>query len=241
VIVSYFLGNIPEFAWWDWERKRKPVRISGLRDEIWTRNLPNTKQDYESLNHDVRFGHEDVIPKQLLRPCATEYASIMAALITMEINLWFRKYKGILTSWKGISVKRKTVLCSCNKRVVFMTLRNITEIEFLFCLDAYCKMFQRVLPKYSLSLDSDNWTTELWGRLRIDESTSLSLVFCPTLILMALLFFLCEDLFRSLVPVNALDKTTACNLGVDAGSLKCKTNSCKGRKEREVEVKTRDN
>jgi len=50
---------------------------------------------------------------------------------------------------------------------------------------------------------------------------------------MALLLFLCEDLFHGLVPVNAPDETCACNLRLDAGSLKCKTNLKKKRGKKE--------
>jgi hypothetical protein len=37
---------VPEFAWRDLENPRKnSVTITGIRAEIWTRNLQDTKQD----------------------------------------------------------------------------------------------------------------------------------------------------------------------------------------------------
>jgi hypothetical protein len=39
-------GYITAFAWSDWRKPRKPsIVIDGLWAEIWTRDLPNTKQE----------------------------------------------------------------------------------------------------------------------------------------------------------------------------------------------------
>jgi hypothetical protein len=32
----------------------KSIRIAGLRADIWTRALPNTKQEFSPLDHDIR-------------------------------------------------------------------------------------------------------------------------------------------------------------------------------------------
>lgn len=36
------------------EENRKSVRVAGLRDDIWTCDFPDTKQEYQSLGRDVR-------------------------------------------------------------------------------------------------------------------------------------------------------------------------------------------
>jgi len=42
------------FAWKDWRKPRKPsVIIASLRAEIWTQDLPNTKQECQTFDHDV--------------------------------------------------------------------------------------------------------------------------------------------------------------------------------------------
>jgi hypothetical protein len=39
-------GTTLAFAWRDWGKPRKnSVRIAGLQAEIWTRDLPHTKQE----------------------------------------------------------------------------------------------------------------------------------------------------------------------------------------------------
>jgi hypothetical protein len=39
-------GTITAFAWRDWGKSRKIlISMAGLRAEIWTRYIPNTKQD----------------------------------------------------------------------------------------------------------------------------------------------------------------------------------------------------
>jgi hypothetical protein len=57
----------PGIAWRAWEKPRnKSGRIAGLRTEIWTGDLPNTKREDYPLNHDVWYGtvlqnmHEDL-------------------------------------------------------------------------------------------------------------------------------------------------------------------------------------
>jgi hypothetical protein len=78
-------------------------------------------------------------------------------------------------------------------------------------------------PKSSLSLSLEALKIEVLGfearSLQKEGSTSPSLVFCPSLILIALLLFLCEGLFHGLVPVSAPDETSTCNLGARRGGL----------------------
>jgi hypothetical protein len=55
-VVAKFYGTIPEFSWRNWERPQKTSHwIAGLRAENWTRDLPNTKQECWSLDHDVQY------------------------------------------------------------------------------------------------------------------------------------------------------------------------------------------
>ena len=73
-------------------------------------------------------------------------------------------------------------------------------------------LVERMVSKCSLCSGTTNWSSVLFGPPSTEGSNPRSLVFCPSLILMALLLFLCEDLFHGLVPVNAPDETCACNL-----------------------------
>jgi hypothetical protein len=41
-------STIAAFGWRDWG-KHENIRIAGLRHDIWTRDLPNTKQEWEPL------------------------------------------------------------------------------------------------------------------------------------------------------------------------------------------------
>jgi hypothetical protein len=44
-------GSTPALAWGDWGKPRKnSVRIAGLWAEIWTRELPNTKQECQPID-----------------------------------------------------------------------------------------------------------------------------------------------------------------------------------------------
>jgi hypothetical protein len=50
----YDLRYHPEFTWRDWGNSRRTsVNTSGLRAEIWFRDIPNAKQKCQPLDHDV--------------------------------------------------------------------------------------------------------------------------------------------------------------------------------------------
>jgi hypothetical protein len=53
-VVAEFKGTFPAFDWRDWGKTQKgSVTTAGLRAEIWTQDLPNTK-DCQLLDHNFR-------------------------------------------------------------------------------------------------------------------------------------------------------------------------------------------
>jgi hypothetical protein len=51
----------PELTWRDRGKPRKiSIPITGLRAEIWTQELPNTKQEYWPLDHEDGFLKLDI-------------------------------------------------------------------------------------------------------------------------------------------------------------------------------------
>jgi hypothetical protein len=68
-------GTVPVFVSSNWVQPRNPsVRTADIRAEIWTRNLPNTKQ--EPLDHEVRL-HGYVATETQARIFQTPYRLVV--------------------------------------------------------------------------------------------------------------------------------------------------------------------
>jgi hypothetical protein len=60
--------------------RKTSVRIAGLRSEIWTRDIPNTKQECYQIGSDVRF-HQEADCNTFLRNAGNHLQDNMASQI----------------------------------------------------------------------------------------------------------------------------------------------------------------
>jgi hypothetical protein len=64
-------GNIQTFAWTDWGKPQNSVKIFGLQAGIWPRGLPNTMQNCQKIDHDVRYEWKIFIYQDLCTPASS--------------------------------------------------------------------------------------------------------------------------------------------------------------------------